>query len=104
MRTVLTILFVSIIILSGCVGVDGEPIDIPDGQVMYDGGFIDGCMSSILMLTTPQNLPPYDEAIETCIKVYEAAVNGNLGDMPSEQMSTPIPVPEPVIVCNGNCI
>ena len=102
---VLTILCMAML-LSGCVGIDGEPIVIPDGQVEYDKGFLDGCMSSILMLTNPQNIPPYDDAIKICIKVREEATNGFLGDMPSGRMNTPIQEAKPkrVIVCDGNCI
>ena len=103
MKRVLAILVLAII-LSGCVGVNGEPLEIPDGQEMYNGGFIDGCMSTILMNTLPQNLPPYDDALILCLKVYEAAVNGVLGDMPSEQTNTPAPEQEPAIICDGNCI
>ena len=73
---VLTILFVSIIILSGCVGVNGEPLEIPDGNQMYGNGFVDGCMSSILALTTPQNLPPYEEALAKCNQIYDLSKEG----------------------------
>jgi hypothetical protein len=98
-----TILCVAMLI-SGCVGVNGEPLEIPDGYERYNSGFLDGCMSSMLMLMKPQDLPPYDQALLICLKVHEAATNGNLGDMPSE-MNTPMAEEnERVIICDGNCI
>ena len=103
MKRVLAILVLAII-LSGCVGVNGEPLEIPDGQEMYDGGFIDGCMSSILALTTPQNLPPYEEALVQCKKIHELAGEGVFGEMPSEIGTSITPKPRAEIVCDGNCI
>ncbi len=100
MRTLVLAILVLAIILSGCVGVNGEPLEIPDGQEIYDSGFINGCMSTILMSSSPQNLPPYDDALALCFRIYEAT----LGDVPPDQMSTPAPEAEPVIICDGNCI
>ena len=96
-----TILVLSILI-SGCVGVNGEPIEIPDGQEMYMDGFLDGCMTSIFVLTSQQYLPTYDEALAICEDIRRAATEGDWS-MPS-QMNTPIPEQEPVIICEGNCI
>lgn len=103
MRIVLAIIVLSIV-MTGCVGVDGEPIAIQDMGKVYDGGFLDGCMSAILMLSTPQDLPTYEHALEVCGRIRAEAGVGELGDMPSE-MSTPTskPTREPV-VCDGNCI
>ena len=104
MRVIAVTILVVSLIFSGCVGVNGEPLEIPNGIQVYGNGFVDGCMSSILALTTPQNLPPYEEALIKCNQIYELSLEGVFGDLPSEQMNTPVPEQEPVIVCNGNCI
>lgn len=103
MRIVVSIIVLSIL-LTGCLGVDGEPIVFEDGNEVYANGFLDGCMSSLLLLTSPQNLPPYDEAIVVCEEVRKAAGSGAIGDMPSEtNTSVSDPTQEPV-VCDVNCI
>ena len=96
MRTrVLTILALSII-LAACVGVDGQPITIPNGQGIYDLGFRDGCAASIFFLTSPQSRPPYDDALVLCARVREAAQQRNL-----QMLARPEPEPTP---CSGGCI
>ena len=67
MKRVVAILVLAIL-LSGCVGVDGEPLTI---GVDHEYAFTEGCMASIFFLTSPQNLPPIDEAIGACASVYE---------------------------------
>jgi hypothetical protein len=104
MRIAVAIIVLSIV-LSGCVGVNGEPIVIADGHEVYDEGFVDGCMTSILALTTPQNLPPYEEALMKCKQIHELAGEGVFGEMPSERTSAPVaPEQETEIICDGNCI
>ena len=103
MRLIAVTLIVVSILISGCVGVNGEPLVIPNGKVIYEVGFIDGCMTGILALTTPQNLPTYEEALGTCYQIYDAAQDGYFGEMPS-QMNDPISAPVPEVTCDSNCI
>jgi hypothetical protein len=103
MRVIAVLILVVSMLISGCVGVNGEPLVIPDGNQIYYNGFIDGCMSGILALTTPQNLPPFEEALEACNTIYDMSRDGLFGEMPS-QMSGPVLEQEPAVVCEGNCI
>lgn len=104
MRIRIAVLILALsILLSGCVDVEGNPIVLRDTSEVYADGFLDGCMSSILMLTSPQNLPPYNQAIIICGKIQDAVEGGELGDMPSER-NTSAPMEEPAVVCEDNCI
>lgn len=63
--------------LSSCVGVDGQPL-YESVQNEYDEQFIKGCMGAIWVLTSPERLPSFNEAIAVCeyvkqtIDEYEA--------------------------------
>lgn len=103
MRIIVLSSLVLSIILTGCVGVNGEPLVIPDGHEIRADGFIDGCMTSILALTSQQNLPPYSEALKTCQNIYQMAEDGFFGTMPSE-MSAPVKSPAQTFECSGNCL
>ncbi len=101
---VLTVLFVTILVLSGCIGVDGNPVEFVDAGEVYDDGFLDGCVLSVFMLTRPQDLPTYERTIEICMEVREASESLNLEKLPSETNAPAFkPTPDPVI-CDGNCI
>ena len=62
-----TILVLAILI-SGCVGVDGEPIALRS-QDEVDAAFFNGCMASIFFLTSPEQRPPVSIAIQACREV-----------------------------------
>ena len=64
-----TILVLSLI-LSGCVGVDGQPLTFQT-QFQKDESFVEGCLASIFFFTSPQNLPPVDDAVRLCSDVLD---------------------------------
>ena len=70
MKILVLTLIVTAVLFAGCIGVDGKQLTIPDA---YDTGFNDGCMASIFMLTSVQNRPPFEEAMNVCAVVREMA-------------------------------
>ena len=105
MKRWIVLLLLATFVLSGCVGVDGKPLTLTI-DTDYGDGFLDGCMTSILALTSPQNLPPYEDALRICTTLRQGAGEGMFGEMPSHRMSTPSPSPtSPSIDCSeGGCI
>jgi len=89
MKTIVVLILVVSILLSGCVGVDGKPLTFQT-QFQKDESFVEGCLASIFFLTSPQNLPPIEDAVLLC---------GNVLDLYREleaENATP--------VCEGDCL
>lgn len=106
MKTLVLAILVVSILMSGCVGVNGEPLEIPNNSDAYDTGFMHGCLTSIFFLTNPQNLPPYEQAIMACKRVYDEAKSQSVfnGSYAPEEVTPVVPEEEPPVVCDGNCI
>lgn len=105
-RIAIVLLFA--VILSGCVGVNGEPIgqEIMDPVVAwgYENGYIDGCLNAIFHSTTPEDRPPFEVAVEFCQVVFLATIQ-EYGFPDYFESSAPIEAPVPKIDCSsGSCL
>jgi len=75
------------VFLVGCVGADGRPVEFTTAErseTIYADGLLDGCMAGMLLLTRPENLPPYKDALDVCKAVTGLVLDGQVGDLPSQ--------------------
>ena len=86
------VIFVVLILLSGCVDVNGSSLEFGVIRDGYDVGFVDGCMSALMMGTLPQDLPPYPVAYNWCLEVQETQRGFTipLAPPPSTEIDAPI--------------
>ena len=93
---IVAIILVLAILISGCVGVDGEPVTLRS-QDEVDASFFNGCMASIFFLTSPEQRPPVDIAIQACREVRKRF------DVMEAQQNTSAPAAQPT-PCVGSCL
>ena len=117
MKRLLAILGLCVIILvTGCIDVNGDPwpqalggeIDVGgeiDGvsEDRYVDGIVDGCVAGMFILSSPQHLPTYELAVAMCETVADMITSGIITELPSDLRPTLTPTPTPAPSCSGNC-